>query len=260
MLKNKNEYRIIFFSFLIILVYLIFCSFFEIKYIPEILLIIVLLCYMYIKLYPKKHISQAYSQLEILITLINDLNITERLPKTRQYAASPDYLYEINKVIKEKKPNTIFEIGSGVSTIISSYSLKKNGFGKIISLDHNEKYAEITRNEIQKHNLEKYANIIYSPLKNYKNFKWYDLSYVDNIDSIDMLVIDGPPIKIGRNARYPAIPLLLDKLSKNAVIILDDANRSNEKATIENWKKQYDCFEFYYIDNEKGLCLIKKIK
>ena len=108
--------------------------------------------------------------------------------------------------------------------------------------------------------MEKYANIIYSPLKNYKNFKWYDLSYVENIDSIDMLVIDGPPIKIGRNARYPAIPLLLDKLSKNAIILLDDANRSNEKATIENWKKQYDCFEFYYIDNEKGLCLIKKIK
>ena len=84
------------------------------------------------------------------------------------------------------------------------------------------------------------------------------MSYVENIDSIDILIIDGPPIKIGKNARYPAIPFLLDKLSENAIILLDDANRSNERETKKIVEKQYNCFEFRYIENEKGLCLIKK--
>ena len=43
----------------------------------------------------KKKIQNSYEQLEILIPLFNILNIKKRIPNTRGYAASPDYLFEI---------------------------------------------------------------------------------------------------------------------------------------------------------------------
>ena len=43
-------------------------------------------------------------------------------------------------IIFSIKPDTILELGSGVSTIISAYCLKKIGNGKIISLDHEKEY------------------------------------------------------------------------------------------------------------------------
>ena len=104
-------------------------------------------------------------------------------------------------------------------------------------MDHSKEFSDKTKHEIKKHNLEDYAKVIYSPLKKQNNLKWYDISPLDKIESIDLLIIDGPPIKLGRNARYPAIPFLFDKLSDNAIILLDDARRKNERETIKLWKK-----------------------
>ena len=40
-------------------------------------------------------------------------------------------------------------------------------------------------------------------------------------DKIDLFIIDGPPVNSSRNARYPAIPLLFDKIKKGSIILLD---------------------------------------
>ena len=216
--------------------------------------------YIYIKLYYKNYVNNAYQQLEILIPMINDLSIKKRLPHSRGYAASPDYLYEIKKIIEKERPKLILEVGSGLSTIISSYTLRKNELGKIISLDHDQKYGNQTIENIKKHNLEKYAKVLFAPLKEYENnLLWYDIDVIDHIDSIDMLIIDGPPSKISSCARYPALPLLINKLSDNAIIILDDASRKSEQQAINRWKSEFQSFSFNYISSDKGLCIIKKI-
>ena len=31
------------------------------------------------------------------------------------------------------------------------------------------------------------------------------------------------------------------------------------RETIKLWKNEYNCFEFRYIENDKGLCIIKKL-
>ena len=73
-----------------------------------------------------------------------------------------------------------------------------------------------------------------------------------------MLIIDGPPAKSSKNARYPVLPLLIGKLKKGAIIILDDANRNYERKIIEIWQKEYDCFKYTYINNSKGAYIIEK--
>ena len=257
--KNKVKKNALKAAGIILLFYVFIVYYFRIDYSFEFIFTIILISFLYVKLHSKKNIEDAYNQLEILVTLINNLDIKNKIPFTRGYAGSPDYLYQISKTISQEKPKLILEVGSGVSTLISSYTLKKNGFGKIISLDHSKEFSDKTKHEIKKHNLEDYAKVIYSPLKKQNNLRWYDISSLDKIESIDLLIIDGPPIKLGRNARYPAIPFLFDKLSDNAIILLDDARRKNERETIKLWKNEYNCFEFRYIENDKGLCVIKKI-
>ena len=269
MRKNKSINRSSIVSGFICLGYIVLCLLLEVEYHLEFIFVILLINYLYAKLYSYDSIQESYEQLETLIPLINDLDIKKRLPNTRGYAASPDYLFKINEIIKEKKPKLILEAGSGVSTLISSYALKKYGGGKIISLDHNQKYSQQTKTALKEHDLEKYAEVIYAPLKKYifpisdlySNYLvWYDIDDIPEIDSIDLFIIDGPPIKNVKNARFPALPIMFDKIKNGATIILDDAKRRNEQETINLWKKKYNCFKYEYIDTDKGLEIIKKIK
>ena len=124
----------------------------------EFIFIVILICFIYKNLYSKDNIKRSYRQLEILIPLLNKLNIVKPIPKTNalnDYSASPDFLFKIIDIIEKNKPNLIIEAGTGTSTIIASYGLKKyNPNGKIISLDHDKKYAQISKREVEKHELQ----------------------------------------------------------------------------------------------------------
>ena len=77
-----------------------------------------------------------------------------------------------------------------------------------------------------------------------------------------MLVVDGPPRRLQDKSRFPALPKLLDKLSPNATIILDDANRENEKEVRKEWELYLDKNEVrydldHYSEYEKGMLIIK---
>jgi hypothetical protein len=50
-----------------------------------------------------------------------------------------------------------------------------------------------------------------------------------DIDEIDLLLVDGPPGSLGEMARYPALHVLESQLASNAVVILDDADRPDER-------------------------------
>ena len=255
-----KNFRLIFFLLLIILINIVVSQ--KINY--EFVFIIILICLLYKNLYSKNYIKKSYRQLEILIPIINKLNITKTLPKTNalnDYAASPDFLNTIVNIIEKHKPDLIIEAGSGVSTLISSYSLKKyNPKGKIISLDHNDLFASLTKKEIHEHQLDKYSDVIHSDLIDYPDYKfsWYDIRKLTFENKIDLVIIDGPPSKLNKFARYPAIPLLLDNLSDKAIIIVDDARRKYEKKIIEKWQKEFNCFNYRYEDNDKGICIINK--
>ena len=256
MIKNKSIINSLIISIILCAVYTIICFIFKAAYHIEFIILILLINYIYIKLTTK--IDPPYRQLEILIPLITDLDIKQTLPNTRGFAASPDYLCSIKNIIKEKKPKLILEAGSGISTLISAYTLKKYGDGKIISLDHEKEYAQQTIDELKKHGLEKYARVIHAPLKEHGDLIWYDYSLIDEDFSIDLFTIDGPPEKKGQINRYPALPLMFDKLNKNAVIMLDDAKRKNEQDAIKLWLEEYSSFSYEYINNDKGLAILRK--
>jgi len=203
-----------------------------------------------------------YEQLESYMSIINFLHPRYLLPPMRNSAISPDFARILIDEILTKKPKCVLECGSGVSTIINSYCIELNNIGKIYSLDDDHKYAEITRNNINKHLLNKYSEIYTAPLKQYslndKKYMWYDISSIKEIKDIDLLIIDGPNGEKNPDARFPALPLLYDKLSNNSTIIIDDANRFGEKMMVDKWLEMYKDFEYSFFPTEKGTVILEK--
>lgn len=186
---------------------------------------------------------KVFRQSEALIALYNTLDIQHPLPTTRHRAASPDFLCLMAREIFRLQPELIVEAGSGTSTLVAAYCLKKLGHGKIVSLDHIDKYAEISRQTIKSHGLDSFAKVLYAPIKDYeidgKESLWYDDTGLQAIDRIDLLIVDGPPRNVAVDVRYPVIPLLLSKLHGNSVVLLDDGARPGEKEIVSQWKKKY---------------------
>lgn len=186
------------------------------------------------------------------------------LPYLTGWAAFPELISAILKEVKLAKPDHIVEIGSGSSTIITSYLLKEHGKGRITSLDHDEYYGGLTVKELEQRGLQDLAAVHYTPLKAQefinRTFSWYDLSSVDfeALPAIDLLVVDGPPEQTNTHARYPALPLLYPFLSEKAVVILDDAGRKEESEIVEMWLKDYPEFTHEFIPTEKGISILRR--
>lgn len=52
----------------------------------------------------------------------------------------------------------------------------------------------------------------------------------------------------------------LKYLSDNAVIILDDGNRPDEKEIVKLWKKEYDCFEGQHLNTQREIGFFERKK
>jgi len=186
---------------------------------------------------------KVFRQSESLAGLYGTLDIQRPLPRTRHWAASPDFLHLMAGEIFRLQPELIVEAGSGASTLIAAYCLRKLGRGKIISFDHTESYADISRQTIDAHGLGDFAEIIYAPIREYeiegRTYPWYDVAELEAIDRIDMLIIDGPPEDIAADARYAAVPLLVSKLHEKSMVLVDDGARPGEKEIVSKWKQNY---------------------
>ncbi|MDT8367127.1 MAG: class I SAM-dependent methyltransferase [bacterium] len=203
-----------------------------------------------------------FRQIEALFSIHSLVEFSAPLPVTREWAVSPDFIAVLITLIKKNRPQLIVELGSGVSTIVCAYILKSAGQGTIISLDHDEKFADLTRNNLSIHGLEDFSDVLHAPLGaltlNGRNFSWYDLDALAEIGEIDMLIVDGPPHTESPMDRYPALPLLFDRLSHKAVIVLDDADRSDERKVLEQWSQEHPELDMEFLPLEKGACVIRK--
>jgi predicted O-methyltransferase YrrM len=205
---------------------------------------------------------QHYRQTESLFALYALLNIQYPLPQMRLWAISPDFATLLAGVILRWKPSTIVELGSGISTIICGYALNAQQNSNVFSFEHSEKYAKSTTEYLCTHKLDTIATVYYAPLESImianETWLWYDIKQAEQIESIDLLVVDGPPSKVGALARYPALPIFFDKLSDNALIIVDDFTREDETIIVMRWIDEFDLEVVETIANEKGAVILRK--
>lgn len=203
-----------------------------------------------------EHSHHTYQQIQAFIDLNRLLQLPWPLPPLRGWAASPDFLLLLAEHVFQKKPERIVECSSGASTVVLAQCAKLNGYGHVLSLEHDAHYAEKTRQQLIKQGLEDWATVIDAPLINYElngqNYQWYKLNAQIENTCIDMLVVDGPPASLNHCARYPAGPLLLPLLNKEGVVFLDDADRPDEQEVVERWISEFTKLNSFWYDCEKG--------
>ena len=182
-----------------------------------------------------------FRQMEALIGLYAELDLHASLPATRGWAASPDFLLQLATHAISHRPHCMVECSSGISTLVLARCAQRNGFGKVLSLEHEPHYAEQTRKELARHGLSAWAEVIDAPLHPHRlggeDWPWYRARLP--VAEIDLLVIDGPPQATREMARYPAGPLLFPRLSADATVFLDDAARSGEQAILRRWQSEF---------------------
>jgi len=86
---------------------------------------------------------------------------------------------------------------------------------------------------------------------------WYDLDAVPE-GPFDLLLVDGPPASVGPEARYPAVPLLLDRLAKDALVVLDDTRRPDERAIGERWAAEFEGFALESLGHDHGTLVLRR--
>ena len=202
-----------------------------------------------------------YDQLAALQGLYLELGVDRALPVSRGWAASPDFLVRVRERVLRRRPNTLVECGSGISTVVTALTLREVGGGHVWSLEHSPEHARATRLELEKHGVASFATIVDAPLEPHtidgQPWTWYATRGLPD-GAIDMLVIDGPPKRTGKLARWPAGPLLFPRLSPGAVVLLDDAARPDEQEAVRRWRAAFPDLAHADLWCEKGCVELAK--
>jgi predicted O-methyltransferase YrrM len=202
----------------------------------------------------------AYKQLEAYIALVDCLQPKIPLPNFRGWSASPDFLKLVTDTVLSREPPLVLEYGSGTSTIVVAYCLRRMGAGRLITLEHEKVYVERTRAMLRAHDLEQWAEVKLTPLVKRrigtKDWLWYNFDLNTLPGSLDMLLVDGPPHNVQHLARYPAYPMAASRLSPDWILIMDDGLRESEQAIVKLWDEAYTDISCRYVDLEKGCFLI----
>lgn len=176
----------------------------------------------------------------------------EDLPPAGGWAASADFLIILAEYILSRKPATIIEFGSGLTTIVCARCTEINGRGQVITYDHDSVFAAITRDRLGRlslpHDIRTVA-LVDSAQFQYPG-KFYDIGNCP--DAVDLIVVDGPPIAIHPETRGGVAPAIFARLSDGGAILLDDAGRDGERRIVERWRQEYPAIRFSDIDTEKG--------
>lgn len=124
-----------------------------------------------------------------------------------RWAISEQLFIYIYNLIPEG--STILELGSGTGT----HELAR--YFKVYSIESDFSW-------MNKFN----STYIFAPIRNYGDYRWYNRDYIKNSlpDKYDLIIVDGPPGRIGRMGFL----YNLDLFNCNVPIIFDDINRKPE--------------------------------
>lgn len=171
--------------------------------------------------------------------------------------------YLVQQMVAQK-PKTVLELGSGASTVLMARCMQIiNNSYEHFAVDHEKKYLELTKQYAILNGVVEHITFWECPIQPTEEVKmlWYG-GLLEKLQGkkIDLLLIDGPPGPLQKESRYPALPLLYPYLSENCTVILDDANRTDERSIIERWLKEYPEFDLVHEGSGHGIGVLTRNK
>jgi hypothetical protein len=201
-----------------------------------------------------------FDQLTALDAVRDMLAGAVAIPTTRGRAASPDILREIVATVLRDRPKVVVEAGAGSSTVVIAAALQRIGSGHLWSLEDSPGYAGSIRRQLAAVGLTDYATVFDAPLVDTVlpggTWPWYDIAGLHLGAPIDLLFVDGPPGVTAPLARYPVLPVLRPWLSDHAVVILDDADRPDERECVRRWQAETPNLSVQYLPLEYGASVL----
>jgi predicted O-methyltransferase YrrM len=204
---------------------------------------------------------QRVAELEAYLDLGARLGLRQGLPYVRHWSAGADFLTLLVEHVLAARPIMIVECGSGLSTLMLARCCALNGAGRVYSLEQGSAYAARSRAELARYGLEAYATVLHAPLRPYslhgEIHTWYALAGLPQAP-IDLMVIDGPPGRSAPLARYPALPLLFDRLGPAGTVFLDDAARPDEQAILARWRAEFPDLDLTQVRTGRGCAVLRR--
>jgi Methyltransferase domain len=124
----------------------------------------------------------------------------------------------------------ILECGSGLTTLLLGIFAPS----QVTTLEHMPEWKKHVEHAAMEHCIP--VNVLTAPLLDYGGFHWYALP--ESLPrGFELVICDGPP-SVTKGGRYGLFPTASGLLSRNAVILMDDVERSDEQAIITRWKRE----------------------
>jgi predicted O-methyltransferase YrrM len=159
-------------------------------------------------------------------------------PLNPGWQLSSQAMQEVVRHVLLDQPKVIVECGSGASTMWIGRALRQVGEGRLISLENAADWVAVVTGLLQQEGLSS-VEVRHAPMETIQmaghEQPWYSTSALADVEEIDLLLVDGPPGRTSKLARYPAVPALRDKLRPGATVMLDDCHRRDEKETMREW-------------------------
>ena len=205
--------------------------------------------------------KHAPAEIDALFQVHRRTGLDDPLPLMGGWALSPRGLLQAIELVSLPEVSLVVECGSGTSTLYLARALQLKGSGKLVAVEHLAEYLERTEQALKEHGLSEFAEVRYAPLEEIEidgtARMWYAASAIADLDDIDVLIVDGPPGTTGERARYPAYPILRPKLAPSALIIIDDAERTDEKAIVDVWLGQGGLSRVTTMSNDQAILRVE---
>ena len=187
-----------------------------------------------------------------------------RLPPLGGWAASADLMVLVLEDLLRRRPHLVVECGSGTSTVLLAMAIREHGLPtRVVALEHDERFRAATQTMLEQHDLTDVVEIRLAPLATTSlsdhPTRWYAESALAGLEDIGLLLVDGPPAWTGSDARYPAVPLLCERLAPSAVVVADDTIRDEDRQVAERWRTLLPDFAVEALtDLQKGAVVFRR--
>lgn len=174
----------------------------------------------------------------------------DAMPNLGSWKADIGFLTRLTDWIEALRPAHVVELGAGASSLIIARALQLHGGGMLTSFDQHGAFVEATRGWLVDHGLS--VDLRHAPLVTASPpwpALWYALDGVP--ESIDLLLIDGPPWTLHPLVRGSA-ERLFDRIAPGGAVMLDDAARPGERTIAARWKKRWPDFDWRLEPGIKG--------
>lgn len=169
-------------------------------------------------------------------------------------AMRPAGLVSVCNDIVLNERHRIVELGSGISTVLLARLLSQRpapGGCLLVAVEHDARWARWVREQLDREGTGTAVTIVQAPLTPHplaeRGLHWYDeAALLEGLrealrgDPIDLLLVDGPPAHAAGHglARYPALPVLRDRLAPGGTVVLDDVERQGEQEILHRWERE----------------------